>query len=366
MTTLAEFFEREAHATLLQLRVVTAVEPPDASAVHRSARALRGSAQMAREERVYRAALALELAVKPTAVQGEPWSPLLLGGVRAAIDDLAVLIDGVEPSLELDGRLRSALERWGSVGVDLPEAVLARGGQREATDGTREFRAYAARELEGIADALDQGLRALRANPMDREALKAVLRRQRALRGAARLDEVPVIAEILHAVEDLSRVIAKLDVGVKDEWLDSYRVAREGLVAAIPSLQQDQDPPPTPALARLRHLRAELLARYGTGETINPAAGPREGLAPAFSGATAPVTSTSAMAGESPTGPAASLGSSPPAEPVPINSLEYRGQSALRRALTLRQALEDAIPADDADARELLEEVFDLIRLALE
>ena len=47
-------------------------------------------------------------------------------------------------------------------------------------------------------------------------------------------------------------MIAKLDVGVKQEWLDIYRVAREGLRAAIEPLRADVDPPPTHALARLR------------------------------------------------------------------------------------------------------------------
>jgi hypothetical protein len=165
------------------------------------------------------------------------------------------------------------------------------------------------------------------------------------------LEEIPVVAEILHAVEDLTRVIAKLDVGVKQEWFDIYRVAREGLATAIPALQDDRDPPASSALARLRHLRTELLARYGTGETVNPSAGPGEGLAPAHRSAPLP-----------PLPPRL-----PPEEPaaVPIATLEYRGEAALRRALSLRQGLEEAIP-DNPELREQLEELFDLVRLALE
>ena len=49
---------------------------------------------------------------------------------------------------------------------------------------------------------------------------------------------------------------------------------------------------------------------------------------------------------------------------MPISQLEYSGHAALRRALTLRQGLEDA-SGDDPAARELLEELFDLIRLGL-
>jgi hypothetical protein len=106
---------------------------------------------------------------------------------------------------------------------------------------------------------------------MDREPLKMILRRQRALLGAARLEEIPVVAEILRAVDDLTRVIAKLDIGVKREWLDIYRIAREGLRATIQPLQQDQDPKPSHALSRLRHMREELLERYGAGEVVSAA-----------------------------------------------------------------------------------------------
>jgi len=375
MTTLAEFFEREAGASLHQLWSLVVGPVPDAPALHRTARILRGSAQMAREERVYRAALALETALRPvTAGENGRWGDPLFSCVRAAVDDLAVLVEGSDPSPELDGRLRASLERWQAAGVELPAPVFGRRSGVDPAGGMREFRAYAAREVEGIAQALDDAIRALHADPMDREALKAILRRQRALHGAARLDEIPVVAEVLRAVEDLTRVVAKLNVGVKQEWLDVYRTAREGLTAAIPSLSDDRDPEPSTALARLRHLRAELLARYGAGEAVNPSASQREGMAqvqrlvPELGQGSAPKAVPAAervpkrkSAGEarkeSPQGPTES-----PA--VPITLLEYRGDAALRRALDLRPGLEGVV-LDDPGAREQLEELFDLIRLAL-
>jgi len=396
MTTLAEFFEREAGASLQRLRALAGSSAPDRPAVHRAARTLRGSAQMAREERVYRAALALETALKPAAAGNAAgngaWSEPLLGCVRAAIEDLAVLVEGSDPSPELDGRLRASLERWQAAGVELPAPAVGRRSTAETADGMREFRAYAAREVDGIAEALDQGMRALRVNPMDRDALKAILRRQRALRGAARLEEIPVVAEILRAVEDLSRVVAKLDVGVKQEWFDVYRAAREGLAAAIPALGDDRDPQPSSGLARLRHLRTELLGRYGTADGPGPGApaaaaspvvgvsrgamAPPAAMAPraapaAPAGAASPVVGVSPAAMAPFAGAASPVVAASPARPatsepapVPIAELEYHGQEALRRALTLRQGLEDAL-GDDPAARELLEELFDLIRLGL-
>src|SRR5690606_18277832 len=139
------------------------------------------------------------------------------------IDDLRVLLDGVEHEDVLDERVSEAARRWKD-----PRSAAPAPAPEPADDSTREFREFAAREAAGIADVLDRGIQDLQDDPMDREPLKAILRRQRALLGAARLDEIPVIAEILRAVEDLTRIIAKLDIGVKREWLDIYRVARDG------------------------------------------------------------------------------------------------------------------------------------------
>jgi chemotaxis protein histidine kinase CheA len=49
-------------------------------------------------------------------------------------------------------------------------------------------------------------------------------------------------------------------------------------------------------------------------------------------------------------------------EVVPVERLEYQGAAAIERALSLREALEDAIVADEP-AGPVLDELFDLIRL---
>jgi hypothetical protein len=49
---------------------------------------------------------------------------------------------------------------------------------------------------------------------------------------------------------------------------------------------------------------------------------------------------------------------------VPIDELLYRGDAALRRAQELRAELERVVPASDRAARESLDELFDLVRLA--
>lgn len=376
MATLTEFFETEAARYLDRLNELTRSSTPDANEVYRTARALRGSAQMAREDRVYRTALALEGGARAVVNGALSWSEEVGSRVKQSVDDLATLVRGGDGT-QLDNVMAGSIERWVNSGVDLPSGATGLSAPAPARDAVQEFRSFAAAEVEGIADALDKGVQALSDNPMDREALKAILRRQRALLGAARLDEIPVIAEILRAIEDLTRVIAKLDIGVKREWLDIYRVAREGLKAASEPLRMNQNPTPSHPLARLRHMRAELLERYGTGEAVSAAGGPEQGLVQAKPMAEAPVDpNAQAVQREEPsaattsaqmhaqtggtTAPAAAQGELPI---VDIVSLQYRGTEALRRALELRATVE-AVAATNPDARDAVEELFDLIRLA--
>jgi chemotaxis protein histidine kinase CheA len=385
MATLTEFFETEAKLYLDKLNELTRSSTPDANEIYRTSRGLRGSAQMAREDSVYRTALALETAARAVVNGAVAWNDEVSTRVRQTVEDLAALVRGGDSS-ETDAIVSNSVERWSSAGIDMPSGVTGSAAPAPARDAVQEFRSFAAAEVEGIADALDKGVQALSDNPMDREALKAILRRQRALLGAARLDEIPVIAEILRAVEDLTRVIAKLDVGVKREWLDIYRVAREGLKAASDPLRRNENPQPSHPLARLRHMRAELLERYGTGEAVSAAGGPEQGLVQAKPMAEAPVdpnavAATGAMpadivmtAGEAMTssnvmtseGSPVSNGAThaqPELATVDIVTLQYRGNDALRRALELRAVVED-VAAGNPHARDAVEELFDLIRLA--
>ncbi|CAN5743144.1 hypothetical protein BH23GEM9_BH23GEM9_10960 [soil metagenome] len=289
MVTLSEYFETEAREAIAQIVHAADVEvDPDAGAgdetgeytdagtvdagtVYRAARTLRGTAQMAREERVQRVANALETAMKAVTAGDVVWSAAMRNAVRASVADLNALLQRAEPDDLLDERVQASVERWHRI-ADVPPERSENAAQQPAGEtGDREFRQFAAREVAGIADALERGIQQLAAAPMDREALKVILRRQRALLGARRLDEIPVVAEILRAVEDLTRVVAKLDVGVKQEWLDVYRVARDGLRAALEALQRDENPASTNAASRLRHMREELLERYGTGEAVSAA-----------------------------------------------------------------------------------------------
>jgi chemotaxis protein histidine kinase CheA len=279
-----------------------------------------------------------------------PWDDGTRERFRATVEDLRALVDGGDPESAQEARVASVLDRWLGLGVALPErelagpAVIAPAAVPEQKGAAETFRAFVAREVAAIAGVLSNGVDALMARPLDREPLKAILRRQRVLLGTARLDELPVIAEALRAVEDISRVIARLDVAIKDEWLDVFRSAREVMRAASAALERGEEPGHTNALSRLRTLHTELIERYGAAET-----GPASSVVPtviAHAAAAEPHVTDVAHADP---------------EPLDIADLMYDRAEAVRRIGELRSRLERAL-RHDADARAALDELYDLIR----
>ena len=85
MPTLSEYFRTEARDFLSTLDRIVAGGRPDASALHRAARGLRGSAQMAREERFFRAVSAFENITRSVASGALGWSEDMTERARATI-----------------------------------------------------------------------------------------------------------------------------------------------------------------------------------------------------------------------------------------------------------------------------------------
>ena len=370
MATLREYFTTEAADYLAQL--AAAVQQLDTGSgdpieLHKHSRGLRGSAQMAREERVYRAALGLEAAVRSVATGVVNWTEDVSTRVRRTLEDIDALVKGEEADEQADGRLKRALDRWREVGVDLPNEPAA--GGAPVSEASRQFQQFAAHEIGGIVTEMETALLTLAADARNRDPLKSILRRQRALLGAARLEEISVVAEALRATEDMTRVIAKLNVPVKEEWLAVFRSARDVLKAAIEPLQRGEAPTTSPALSKLRTLRQELLDRYGEGEAVAVTGGPTA-AASAAAAAAAPVMPTTPVPTPPASPPPVSSPAPPPAphaapdaaEAVPIEALLYEGQRALQRALEMRPTFE-RIAGNNAEALDKVSELFDLIRL---
>jgi len=335
MPSLREFFVTEANDILTRLTAL--VQRLDdgsgeVSELQRDVRALRGSAQMAREDRTYRTALGLEAAIRALLTGALRWNEEVSARMRRSLEDIASLAERGEADDDADDRVRRSLERWREMGIPLPDEEGAAQPQ-PSSDASRQFLQFAAHEIAGIVTEMDVSLEMLAADPRNRDPLKSILRRERALLGAARLDEIVVVAEALRATDDMTRLIVKLNAPVKEEWLSVFRSARDVLKSSLEALQRDEMPGPTPALSKLRVLRQELIERHGD---VDAPAEPPQTLPP-----TVPINTD---------------------DVVPIEQLSYSGQRALQQALALKPQLE-RLAEDNAAARETIEELFDLIRL---
>lgn len=342
MSTLRAYFDREAADQLRRLaEVIRADADVDHAELLRLARALRGTANLAREDHVYRAALGFESAARSLTQLQTPWDGRTRELLGEALADLTALATNAEAEDVRELRVAHILERCVPLAeaqtTTAPAAATAQRLERER----RRFREYVAREAAGIAGVIDESMAAFALDPLGREPLTAVLRRHRALLGAARLDDVKIVAETLRAVEDISGIIMRLNAPVKKEWLDVFRCARDVLRGAAEALGAGEEPRQSTALSRLRTLHEELLDRYGAIEPAAPPAAPP----PVFM-------------------PAESTDRGQDAEPT-IDQLCYEGPAALRRALELRPRVEAAL-RDEPGANEVIDELFDLIRLGLE
>lgn len=370
MATLHDFFVAEAADQLGRFdAALDRGEEASLEELHRAARALRGTAQIAREDAAQRGAGVLETATRALMDGDLTLDRATLDRLRASAEDLRAIARGADA----ESRAAAIAARWAEIGVSPRPRTQPDGGVREA----REFLEFAAREVVGIAHELERSVDALAAEPTDAESLKAVVRRQRALLGAARLEEIPVVAETLRAVEDMAAIIARLGVAVRHEWLEVFSAARDVLRAAVSPLETGRQPEAGTAFGRLRILREELLARHGTDDSVSPAAGaeaarggappapPPQGRAPALSREEAVQAPPRSDKSPPPPSGAPATAASATSDGVDIRALLYRGDAALARAAELRPVLERMLEGQRG-GREALAELYDLLRLARE
>ena len=211
----ADFFALEAGETLDRLEtLVSQPGSPPADEFLRAARVLRGSALMAAQTQIARAAAGLETVARAHRDRKLTWDASTRERVAQAVEEFRLLIRRVRDWADADtarvNRLAGDLESLGGGAVGDPVAhgpVLQE--RRELHTGVR---AFVAREGALIASALDRAARALRTTPEDREPLYNVIRRMQSLRGLAELGDLNPLPEILDGIElaigDLTRLFA--------------------------------------------------------------------------------------------------------------------------------------------------------------
>jgi len=208
----ADFFSLEAGECLDRLEaLLNREEPPAGEDMLRAARALRGSALMAGQQPLARAAASLEAVTRAVREGTRDWDFAVREQVAEAIEEFRLLVRRIREWGEADtaraARLGAALESLAGGGS--AEVGGRRGGRTELDAGVR---AFIARENALIASALDRAARSLQIAPGDREPLYTVIRRMQSLRGLAELGELVPLPEILDGIElavgDLTRLFA--------------------------------------------------------------------------------------------------------------------------------------------------------------
>ena len=225
-TGLLDFFVLEGSECVEQLDLLltrAASGAPDFDALARNARALRGSATMAKVSGITDVANALERVIKGLREGSIQWTPQLRGAIIAAVDDLKILIRGVRawgPAEDTRAAARTA-----ELSALAPAAARAASPTPVAAAGSAAFLAIQTSEvavgLQKFADA-----------PGSPAMFADTLARIRALRGVAALLDLPPLAEVVAAVDDAAK---GLEIGSKkatDALRELFRAAavvlREG------------------------------------------------------------------------------------------------------------------------------------------
>ncbi|HEV8410585.1 MAG TPA: Hpt domain-containing protein [Gemmatimonadaceae bacterium] len=222
-TGLLDFFVLEGSECVEQLDVLlarAASGAPDLDAFARNARALRGSATMAKIPGITDVANALERVIKGLRAGSVQWTPQLRGAIIAAVDDLKILIRGVRawgPAEDARAAARTTELNSLAPAVARPAAPAAAGSAAFLAIQTADVAAG----LQNFAD-----------NPGAPATFADTLARIRALRGVAALLDLPPLAEVVAAVDDAAK---GLEIGSKkatDALRELFRAAavvlREG------------------------------------------------------------------------------------------------------------------------------------------
>lgn len=261
-----DFFVLEASEYVEQIDALlsrAADAGPDAEALQRVARALRGSATMAKLPSFAELASAVE-AVGRALRQGTlGWDVSLKGVLTAAVDDLKILVRAARAWSPAEDQW--AMQRVAELGQYVP---LPSSSARTPVVATSP--AFFAAETSNIA----AGLELLATRPDDREGAANVLRRVRGLRGVAGVHDVPALAEVSEAAESAVHPLELGEPRLSPERVNVLRAAAELLRAVSAGLTGGQSvtsstPQYTSFLAALDAMLADVAGSDSVVPIVN-------------------------------------------------------------------------------------------------
>ena len=219
-----DFFVLEGGEYVEQLDGVllrSGTSPLDTEALQRLARALRGSATMAKLSLLAELASTVEALGRSLKSGTVTFDPALKGALTATVDDLKILVRASRTWTPKEDQL--AMKRIGELS---PYAGTPTAGT--TGPGTIAAGSYFGAEATHIA----AGLELLAGRPGDKGAAAEVLQRIRALRGVAGVREIAALAETAEAAETAAR---PLELGESQLAADNVVVLRSaaGLLRAV-------------------------------------------------------------------------------------------------------------------------------------
>ncbi len=246
---MADFFALEAGEYLDRLdAVLQAPAPPAADELVRLARALRGSALMANQQPIARAAMGFEALARGIREGRRPWDPAIKQIAVRAVDDFKIFVRKAANWTNTDTAkaeaLASQLEQLGG----RPSAQIR---AAEAMGLDAGARAFVAREGAAIASALDRAGRALRTNPLAHDPLQQVLKTLQPLRGLAALIDLPPLPDLLEGIEqaigEVSRTSGAPPPGSGDTIAELFQMAATSIAHAAREVAERGRPDPESA-----------------------------------------------------------------------------------------------------------------------
>jgi len=201
---MADFFALEAGEYLERLdALLQPSDSPGAEEFVRLARALRGSALMAKHHAIARAAAGLESLARAARESRRGWDVETKQLAVRAVDDLKIFVRRAASWTDADTAKAEALGQQLERVAGRPP-TSARGPEAPGLDAGA--RAFVAREGAAIASALDRAAQALQAKRAAHDPLRQVLKAVQPLRGLAALNDLPPLPDLLEGIE---RAVAK-------------------------------------------------------------------------------------------------------------------------------------------------------------